>query len=420
MGMTITEKILAAAAGKPAVQAGDIVQANIDVAMAHDGLGPIVFKAMRELGADVWDRDKIVVVIDHSAPPSALLHAELVQDTVAFVEDYNIKHFYNMTGVAHQLLPENGFVTPGRVLVGTDSHTCTYGGLGAFSTGIGSTEMASVFTNGRLWFRVPETIQVHVSGTLRPHVMPKDVILKMLQILGVAGATYKALEFTGECIENMSVDGRLTLCNMAVEAGAKNGIVAPDEKTRAYLKDRVTKPYTEYFSDADAHYTQIVEINTSALEPQVACPHSPANVVNVGEAAGKRLDQVLIGTCTDGRMEDFYAAAHFIRGKQIPRHLRCLILPASNEIYRRLMREGLIDLFLDAGCIVLNANCGPCGGMHEGLIAKGEACLGTHNRNFKGRMGNPEGEIYLSSPATAAASAVAGCITDPRAKEDRQ
>ena len=414
MGMTITEKILAKASGNSVVKAGDIVEANIDVAMAHDGLGPIVFDAMRELGREIWDLDKVVVVIDHSAPPSALMHADLVRNTLDFVRDYNVKHLYNMQGVAHQLLPENGFVSPAGVIVGTDSHTCTYGGLGAFSTGIGSTEMAAVFSTGKLWFRVPETIKVNVTGKLQEHVMAKDIILKTLSILGADGATYKALEFTGNCIEDLSVDGRLTLCNMAVETGAKNGIVACDEKTVEYLKGRVSTPYEPLYSDADAEYCQVIEIDANELAPQVACPHSPANVVDVDKVAGKVVDQVLIGTCTDGRMEDFRVAAAFLKGKKIPNHIRCLILPASNEIYRKLMEEGLIEIFLDAGCVILNANCGPCGGMHEGLIAKGEVCLGTHNRNFKGRMGNPEGEIYLSSPAVAAVSAIAGQIVNPQ------
>ncbi|MDR2163886.1 MAG: 3-isopropylmalate dehydratase large subunit [Clostridiales Family XIII bacterium] len=412
--MTITEKILAKAAGIESIHAGDIVQANIDVAMAHDGLGPIVFDTIRNLGADLWDKDKIVVVIDHSAPPSALLHAQLAHETVSFVMDYDIKHFFNMQGVAHQLLPERGFVAPGLIIVGTDSHTCTYGGLGAFSTGIGSTEMASVFVVGRLWFRVPETIKVVVGGKLGDYIMSKDVILKTLSLIGAAGATYKALEFTGDVIRDMSVDGRLTLCNMAVETGAKNGIIAPDDKTVEYLKGRYEKSVTLFSSDEDAHYSRIVEIDGNNLGPQVACPHNPANVVPVEKVEGKRLDQVLIGSCTNGRMEDFLAAAAFLKGRKIPRWLRCLILPASNEIYTQLMKEGLIDLFIESGCVILNANCGPCGGMHEGLIAKGEIVLGTHNRNFKGRMGSPEGEIYLSSPATAGASAVNGYITDPR------
>lgn len=412
--MTITEAILAKAAGLKRVKPGDIVNARIDVAMAHDGLGPFFFPAFRELGFPIWDKDKVVIVIDHCAPPSALAHTELVADTLQFVAEYDLPHFYNMQGVCHQLVPEQGFIKPGAVAVGTDSHTCTYGGLGAFSTGIGSTEMAWVFATGELWFRVPESIRVEVSGKLGARVMAKDIILKLLSLLGTNGATYKALEFCGETIRELSIDGRLAICNMAIEAGAKNGIVAPDEKTRAYLQDRAAGECEVFASAPDAVYCQTVAIDAGRLEPQLACPHSPANVVPVAKLAGKKVQQVLIGTCTGGRMEDFRVAAEIIRGHKLPRLLRCLILPSSQQIYLDLMAEGLMKVFAEAGCILCNPNCGPCGGMHEGLIAKGEVCVGTHNRNFRGRMGSPDGEVYLASPATAAATAITGVITDPR------
>lgn len=414
MGMTITEKILARASGRKVVRPGEIVEAEISVGMTTDISGTATLLTFRELGIPVWDKEKVVMIVDHCAPPSNLLHAGFVAENIKFAEDYGIPHFYNMQGVCHQILPEEGYVKPGMVIVGTDSHTTTYGALGAFSTGIGSTEMVWVFAKGRLWLRVPETIRVEINGRLSPMVMAKDVMLNILSVIRTNGATYKALEYGGEVVREMSIDGRLTLCNMAVEAGAKNGIIEVDEVTRSFLESRIKGDIDYMVSDQDANYNQIVQINVSSLVSQVACPHSPDNVVSVAETAGKKVDQVLIGTCTGGRLEDFRIAASLMRGKQVARKVRCLILPASVRIYRQMLEEGLLQVFLEAGCIICNPHCGPCGGVQAGLIADGEVCVSSSNRNFRGRMGSPKAEVYLSSAATAAATAVTGELIDPR------
>jgi homoaconitate hydratase family protein len=354
------------------------------------------------------------MVVDHCAPPSNLLHAGFVAENIRFAEDYGIPHFYNMKGVCHQILPEEGYVKPGMVIVGTDSHTTTYGALGAFSTGIGATEMVWVFAKGRLWLKVPESIRVEIKGRLGPMVMAKDVMLNLLSVIRTNGATYKALEYGGEVVRTMSMDGRLTLCNMAVEAGAKNGIIEVDGVTRSYLHSRVKGDIDLLVSDQDANYHQVVQIDISRLIPQVACPHSPDNVMPITETAGKKVDQVLIGTCTGGRMEDYRIAASLMKGKKVARNIRCLIVPASALIYRQMLEEGLLQVFLEAGCIVCNSHCGPCGGVQAGLIADGEVCVSSSNRNFQGRMGSPKAEVYLSSSATAAATAIAGALVDPR------
>lgn len=416
MGMTITEKILARASGNEKVVPGQIVVAKVDLAMVHDGLGPLVYPNFEKLNTPIWDKEKVFIVIDHAAPASSLHQAEWLANNYEFAKKHEIKHLFNMQGVAHQMIPEGGYILPGQVAVGTDSHTCTYGGLGCFSTGIGSTEMVNVFALGDLWFRVPETIKVVISGKLPPRVMSKDIILKLLSMIGSNGATYKTLEFCGETVDGMSVDSRLTLCNMAIEAGAKNGIIAPDHKTVEYLKKAGVDPEKIEMirSDDDAVYCQEIHIDVSELVPYVAIPHSPANGKPIEEVEGTPITQVMIGTCTNGRVEDFVTAAEIIKGHKIPDHVRCLIVPASNKIYAELVRNGCMEIFAEAGCIMCNSNCGACGGGHEGLMSKNEACLGTHNRNFKGRMGSPEAKIYLGSPATAAASAITGFITDPR------
>jgi homoaconitate hydratase family protein len=412
--MTLVEKILARAAGREKVKPGEIVYVNVDRAMTQDILGALAFPAFRELGIPVWDRDKIVMVIDHCAPPSTLLQAGYVVENIKFAEDYGIKNFYKMQGVCHQILPEEGFVKPGTVIVGTDSHTTTYGALGAFSTGIGSTEMVWVFAKGNLWLRVPETIRIEINGLLPPIVMAKDVMLKILSLIGTNGANYKSLEYGGQVVREMSMDGRLTLCNMAVEAGAKNGIIEADEITRSYLKGRVQGEVELVKSDPDARYSRVLQVEVDGLDPQVACPHSPANVVPVGKVAGQKVDQVLIGTCTGGRLEDFRMAARLIQGKRISRRVRCLIVPASARIYLEMLEEGLLKIFAEAGCVISNTQCGPCAGVQHGLLGDGEVCVSTSNRNFMGRMGSTKAEVYLASPATAAAAAVAGELTDPR------
>jgi 3-isopropylmalate/(R)-2-methylmalate dehydratase large subunit len=416
MGQTMTEKILARASNQPNAKAGEVVTAKIDLAMVTDGYGPLFYQPFRELNVPIWDPDRVFIVIDHVAPASSLSQAEWLSGNYHFVKDYNLKNFFNVQGISHQILVEGGFVKPGMLAVGTDSHTCTYGALGAFSTGIGATEMCSVFATGELWFRIPETIKVTITGELPPSVMSKDIALKLLRIIGTNGASYKTIEFCGETVDQMTIESRMTLCNMAIEAGAKNGVIAPDEKTAAFLTFAGVDPaeIQDIRSDPDAAYCQKIHIDASQLSPQVALPHSPANAVPVEEAVGIPVTQVLIGSCANGRVEDFKAAADIIRNRKIPRFVKFLILPASNRVLSDIIRLGYMQDFVDAGCIPLNANCGPCAGFHEGLLYEGEACIGTHSRNFRGRMGSLHSNIYLSSPATAAATAVTGVITDPR------
>ena len=414
MGMTITEKILARASGRDRVCPGEIVETAVDLAMTQDILGAIAFPMFRELGIPVWDREKVVVVIDHCAPPSSLLNAGFVAENIKFAEEFDIPHLYYGKGVCHQILPEEGFVKPGMTIVATDSHTTTHGALGAFATGIGSSEMVWVLARGQVWLRVPETIRVEISGKLGPLVTAKDVVLKLLSVFGTNGATYKTIEYGGEVVRRMSVDGRLTLCNMALETGAKNAIIEVDETTRSYLEDRVKGEIESLASDLDAQYLKVFPLDVSDLAPQVACPYSPANVTAVADMAGKRVDQVLIGTCTGGRLEDFRMAAGLMKGRRVARRTRCLVIPASMRIYREMLDEGLMHVFADAGCVICNPHCGPCGGVQVGLLADGEVCVGNHNRNFRGRMGSPKGEVYLTSTATAAATAVAGELVDPR------
>lgn len=414
MGMTMTEKILAAASGNSNVKPGQIVTARIDLAMIQDALGPIVYRQFRKLKIPVWDAGKVFSVIDHSCLPGSMENAQTISETARFSADYGIDNFYNMQGVAHQLIVESGKILPGQVAVGTDSHTCMYGALGTFSTGIGSTEMCAVLAFGTLWFKVPETILVKVIGKLPEYVMSKDIILKLLSMIGANGATYKALEFTGNTIDSLSMDSRFTICNMAIEAGAKNGIMKQDEKTRKYLIEKGIREekIQNISSDVDARYAGEIQIDVENLPPQVALPYSPANAVDVTEAEGTALSQVIIGACTNGRLEDIKIAAEIIGGKRLPRAFKCFIVPASNRIYGEAAKLGYLAALSDAGCIIVNPGCGGCG-IQMPMVA-GETCLGTHNRNFRGRMGSPESKVYLSSPATAAASALRGRITDPR------
>lgn len=414
MCMTITEKILAKAAGKEEVKAGEIVTAEIDLAMIQDALGPIVYRQFRELNIPIWDKQKVFTVIDHFCLPGSVENAKIISETAKFARDYAIPNFYNMQGVSHQIIVESGNVLPGQVAVGTDSHTCTYGALGAFSTGIGSTEMCSVLALGKLWFKVPETIKVNVIGKLPEYVMSKDIVLKLLSRIGANGATYKALEFSGDTIKNMSMDSRFTLCNMAVEAGAKNGIIAPDEKTISYLREcgAAEKDYSDLFSDKGAKYTAHIEIDAASIVPQVALPYSPANSVDITDIEGASLDQVIVGACTNGRVEDLKIVAEIIGGHKIPHGFKCFIVPASNRVYTEAAERGYLSILSKAGCIIVNPGCGGCG--IQMPMAGKESCLGTHNRNFCGRMGDPESIVYLASPAVAAASALTGKITDPR------
>ena len=412
--MTLTEKIFARSAGRKAVRAGEIITVGIDLAVIQDALGPIVYRQFRELGVPVWDPEKVMPVIDHSCLHGTMENAEIIEQTARFAADYHIPAYGNMQGVSHQLAVESGKFLPGSIAVGTDSHTCTYGALGGFSTGIGSTEMCAVLATGKLWFKVPRSFRVRVDGTLPDRVAAKDVMLKLLSLLGANGATYRALEFCGGTIDGMSVSSRLTLCNMAIECGAKNGIIPADGKTAAYYRSLgIELPEAAFLRpDPDAVYERDVHVDASVLEPMVAVPFSPANAVPVGEAAGTPLDQVIIGACTNGRLEDLSIAADILRGQKIPRTLRCFVVPASNQVYARAAAAGILTDLAEAGCVIVNPGCGGCG-IQMPMLA-GQRCLGTHNRNFRGQMGSPDSLVYLASPATAAASAACGAITDPR------
>jgi 3-isopropylmalate/(R)-2-methylmalate dehydratase large subunit len=415
--MNIIEKILANASGKQQVSPGEIIEANIDAAMIHDLTGPLAIKSFREIGAKkVWDNNKVIIILDHLVPASSIISANLHRIVRSFAEEQNIQNFYDVGrgGVCHQVMPEKGHVRPGEVIVGADSHTCTYGAFGAFATGIGSTEMAAVFATGKLWFRVPEVIKVNVTGKLQSMVTPKDVTLNIVGKIGADGAIYKGLEFGGSTIREMSIDGRMVLSNMAVEMGAKAGIVEPDKKTLNYVKARTDKPFKPVKSDSDATYEQVVEVDVSALEPQVAVPHSVDNVKPVSEVENVEVDQAFIGSCTNGRLEDLRSAAQILKGKKIARGVRLIVIPASQEIYLNALNEGLIKTFMDAGATIGNPNCGPCLGGHMGILAEGETCISSSNRNFVGRMGSTKSYVYLASPVTVAASAITGKITDPR------
>jgi len=413
--MTVSEKILARASGKDRVEAGEIVMADIDVAMTHDLTGPLSVESFRAIGEDrVWDPEKIVVIFDHQVPADSIEAAQNHMIMRDFVEEQGIRNFYDVReGVCHQVLPEKGHVVPGEVVVGTDSHTCTHGALGAFATGIGSTDMAMVFATGKLWFRVPETLRFDVRGKLREHVYAKDVILNIIGRVGADGATYMACEFAGETVAEMSVSDRMVLSNMAIEMGGKTGIVEPDEKTLNYVRRRSGKPWRVFKTDPDAPSLSVMEVDVSDLEPQVACPHNVDNVKPVTEVEGTEIDQVFLGSCTNGRLSDLRDAAAILKNRKVSDSVRMLVIPASREVYRRALDEGLIEIFVDAGALVCNPCCGPCLGGHVGLVGPGEVSLSTSNRNFRGRQGSPEAEVYLSSAAVAAASAVNGSITHP-------
>lgn len=415
--MNIIEKILARASSKPEATPGEIVEASIEVAMIHDLTGPLAIKSFREIGAKkVWDSQRIVIIIDHIVPASSVRSANLHKIVRNFAEEQGIKNFYDvgLGGVCHQIMPEKGHVRPGETIVGADSHTCTYGAFGAFATGIGSTEMASVFTTGKLWFRVPEVIKVNVTGKFQKLVTPKDLTLNIIGEIGADGAIYKGLEFGGSTIRDMSIDGKMTLCNMAVEMGAKTGIIEPNKQTLDYVKSRTDKSVKPVRSDPDATYEKVLYFDISALEPQVAVPHSVDNIKPVSEVKETEISQAFIGSCTNGRLEDLRSAAHILKGKKIVKGVRLLIIPASQEIYLNALNEGLIKTFMKAGATIGNPNCGPCLGGHMGLLAEEEVCISSSNRNFMGRMGSTKSYVYLASPATAAASAITGKITDPR------
>ena len=416
MAMTMAEKILAKASGNKESEAGEIIMANIDVAMTHDLTGPLSVESFEKIGLkQVWDPEKIVIVFDHQVPADSIDAANNHMIMRKFVKEQGIKNFYDVReGVCHQVLPEKGHVVPGEVVVGTDSHTCTHGALGAFATGIGSTDMAMVFATGKLWFKVPETIKFEITGKLQENVFAKDVVLDIIGKIGADGATYKACEFGGQTTSDMTISDRMVLCNMAIEMGGKTGLVEPDQKTINYLKGRSTKPYEIMKTDSDAKSLETMYVDVNELEPQIACPHNVDNVKPVSEVEGTHIDQVFLGSCTNGRLSDLRTAAKIMKGKEVSKNIRMLVIPASREVYTKAMDEGLLRTFVDSGALVCNPCCGPCLGGHIGLVGPGEVSLSTSNRNFKGRQGSPDAEVYLSSAAVAAASAITGKITDPR------
>ena len=417
MGMTITEKILAKAAGKKEVKAGELVDAKIDVIMCHDVTTPPAISMLSEKGIDkVFDPEKIVVTPDHFQPAKDIKSAELHKRLDKWARRHKIKYYYKLgrAGVCHALLPEQGHIRPGEVIVGGDSHTCTYGAFAAFSTGIGSTDTAAVIATGQLWFKVPASMKFVLNGSLGPGVYSKDVVLAVIARIGTDGALYRAMEFIGPALSEMSMEARMTITNMAIEAGAKSGIIGFDDITKQYLDEhlRDKKEYTVYKSDSDAEYVATEEFDCSAIEPMVALPHLPSGGVPVGECASMEMDQAYIGSCTNGRIEDLRIAAKILKGNQVA--IRTLIVPATPTIWKQAKDEGLFDIFYDAGCVIASPTCGACLGGFMGVLAEGEKCISTTNRNFVGRMGHPKSEVYLASPATAAASAITGKITDCR------
>jgi len=414
MGKTISEKILSHASGKDAYK-GDVVIANVDGAMMHDSMAKLVIDAFHEMGGKkLWNPSKVAAVIDHVAPSANEAMSTVQKNLREFALRYSANFYEVGSGVCHQLMVESGLAFPGGLVVGSDSHTCTYGAIGTFATGIGSTEMAAVFLSGKLWFKVPETLKILVDGKLPPMVFPKDLILKIVGTVKADGASYKAIEYSGTTVKAMDVEGRLTLTNMAVEMGAKTGLVEPDAKTAAFLKSLGHKPTVGYRSDVDAEYSEELHFDVSDLEPQVACPDLVDNVKPVSEVEGKEVNQVFLGSCTNGRLSDLQVAAKIMKGKKVKKGVRVIVTPASRMVYVQALKEGLIEVFLEAGCAVCNPGCGPCAGGHQGILASGEVCVSTSNRNFKARMGSAESQIFLVSPATAAATAIEGKLTDPR------
>ncbi|HEQ78881.1 MAG TPA: 3-isopropylmalate dehydratase large subunit, partial [Euryarchaeota archaeon] len=410
-----TEKILCKNCGKESVENGEIIIAKVDRAMSHDNAA-LVSKHFKGIGVDkVWNSDHIVIILDHRAPANNIKTAEGHRTIRNFVRQQNISNFYDIkAGICHQVMPELGHVAPGMLIAGTDSHTTTYGALGAFSTGIGATEMAGVWATGELWLKVPEVFKINVNGTLPPGVYPKDVILKIIGHMGADGANYAGVEYFGNTIDAMSVGERMTMSNMSMEMGAKSAIIPPDEKVRDYLSQRFTKNYQNVHPDTDAVYRKELHFDVSDLEPQIACPHSVDNVRPIAEILGTPIDQAVLGSCTNGRLEDLEVAAKILDQKRVHDRVRLIVAPASQEVLLDAIRAGHIETFIKAGGVVINSGCGPCLGAHQGILAEGERAIATTNRNFKGRMGSPDSEVYLASPAVVACSAIKGEIADPR------
>lgn len=416
MGMTQTQKILAAHAGLPEVKAGQLIRAKLDMVLGNDVTTPVAIKAFRANGfSSVFDKDKISIVMDHFTPNKDIKSAEHCKYIREFAIEHDITNFYDVgeMGVEHALLPERGLVASGEVIIGADSHTCTYGALGAFSTGVGSTDMAAGMASGEAWFKVPSALKFNLTGKPSKWISGKDVILHIIGMIGVDGALYKSMEFSGEGLKYLSMDDRLSMANMAIEAGGKNGIFEVDDVTREYMKGRVNRDYVEYTADADAEYDAVYDIDLSEIKMTVALPHLPENTKPVNEVKDMKIDQCVIGSCTNGRLEDLRKAAEVLKGRHVAKHCRTLIIPATQQIYRDAMKEGLFDIFLDAGCAISTPTCGPCLGGHMGILAKGERSISTTNRNFVGRMGHPESEVILASPVVAAASAVLGRVGSP-------
>ena len=416
MGKTISEKILARASGQGEASAGEIVKPRVDVAMMPDLTTILAVNAMKAMVVErVWDPEKVVTLLDHVAPASTLMAATVHRDIRRWAREQGLKYLYDVEcGVCHQVLPDEGHVKPGMVVIGADSHTCTHGAFGAFATGVGSTDMGAVLATGKIWLRVPETIRVQVEGVLPDMVTPKDIILRIAGEIGADGATYNTIEFHGGTISDMSVSGRMTLCNMAIEMGGKAGIVEPDETTYAFLRERTDGVFNPVFADDDASYRRMLDLDVNGLEPQIACPHKVDNVKPVSEVAGTAINQAFIGSCTNGRFEDLQIAATIIKGSKIHPDVRLLVVPASKRVYLEALNAGIILDMVEAGAMFSNPSCGACFGGHIGLLAPGEVGITTSNRNFRGRQGSPESEVYLSSPTVAAASALTGMITNPR------
>ena len=414
MGMTMTQKILAAHAGLDSVTAGQLINARLDIVLGNDITTPVAVKEFNKAGFDkVFDKNRIAIVLDHFVPNKDIKAAEQSKTCREFACEHCVSHFYDVgkMGIEHALLPEQGVVTAGDCIIGADSHTCTYGALGAFSTGVGSTDMAAGMATGMAWFKVPSAIKFNLSGKLKSNCSGKDVILYIIGKIGVDGALYKSMEFVGEGVAALSMDDRLCICNMAIEAGAKNGIFPVDDITKEYMKNRTEREPVIYTADDDAEYEQVIDINLSEIQPTVSCPHLPENTKNAHVLSDIKIDQVVIGSCTNGRMEDMEAAYKVLAGKKIAEGVRCIIIPATMQIYRECIEKGYVTAFIDAGAVVSTPTCGPCLGGYMGILAAGERCIATTNRNFVGRMGHVDSEVYLASPYTAAASALTGFIT---------
>lgn len=416
MGMTMTQKILAAHAGVDAVSAGQLIEVNLDLVMGNDVTSPVAIHEMESKGfSSVFDKNKIALVMDHFTPNKDIKSAENCKQVRTFAKEYGIKNFFDVgrMGIEHALLPEQGIVISGDTVIGADSHTCTYGALGAFSTGVGSTDMAAGMISGKAWFKVPSALKIVITGNFQKYVSGKDVILHLIGKIGVDGARYRSLEFTGDGIKNLSMDDRFCIANMAIECGAKNGIFPVDEKTLAYMNGRTDRKPVIFEADADAEYDEVIEINLDELKPTVSFPHLPENTHTVDEIDDIKIDQVVIGSCTNGRIEDMRAAASVLNGRKVADGVRCIVIPATQTVYMQCIEEGLAKIFVEAGAIVSTPTCGPCLGGHMGILAAGERAVSTTNRNFVGRMGHPTSEVYLASPYVAAASAVTGKISCP-------